>query len=80
MDTTHAIRSVRTKEEENRTERIIYPSHLKSVVVFPAVAVLFCPRGQYIGHKRIDTPIVPTSGAGAIAVAQVRAASTNYSS
>ena len=45
-----------------------------------AVAVLFCPRGQYIGHKRIDTPIVPTSGAGAIAVAQVRAASTNYSS
>jgi alpha-L-fucosidase len=30
------------------------------------------PRDQYIGHKRIDFPIVPTSGAGAVAVAQVR--------
>ena len=30
------------------------------------------PRDQYIGHKRIDVPVVPTSGAGAVAVAQVR--------
>jgi alpha-L-fucosidase len=30
------------------------------------------PRDQYVGHKRIDLPVVPTSGAGAVAVAQVR--------
>jgi hypothetical protein len=30
------------------------------------------PRDQYIGHKRIDLPIVQTSGPGAIAIAQVR--------
>ena len=30
------------------------------------------PRDQYVGHKRIDFPIVPTSGAGAVAVAQAR--------
>ena len=30
------------------------------------------PRDQYIGHKRIDTPIVQTSGAGAVDVAHVR--------
>lgn len=30
------------------------------------------PRDQYVGHKRIDTPIVKTSGAGAVEVAKVR--------
>ena len=30
------------------------------------------PRDSHVGHKRIDTPVVPTSGAGAVAVAQVR--------
>lgn len=30
------------------------------------------PRDQYVGHKRIDTPIVKTSGAGAVDVATVR--------
>ena len=30
------------------------------------------PRDQYIGHKRIDTPIVKTSGSGAVEVAAVR--------
>jgi len=30
------------------------------------------PRDQYIGHKRIDTPVVKTSGKGAVQVAQVR--------
>ena len=30
------------------------------------------PRDQYVGHKRIDTPVVPTSGPDAIAIEQVR--------
>jgi hypothetical protein len=30
------------------------------------------PRDQYIGHKRIDVPIVPTSGDKALPIAQVR--------
>ena len=30
------------------------------------------PRDQYVGHKRIDFPVVPTSGVGAISVSQVR--------
>ena len=30
------------------------------------------PRDQYVGHKRIDMPIVPTSGAGRVRVAKVR--------
>jgi alpha-L-fucosidase len=30
------------------------------------------PRDQYVGHKRIDVPIVPTSGVEALPIAQVR--------
>ena len=30
------------------------------------------PRDQYVGHKRIDVPVVPTSGADAVDVAEVR--------
>ena len=30
------------------------------------------PRDQYVGHKRIDVPVVPTSGAGRVRVAKVR--------
>lgn len=30
------------------------------------------PRDSHVGHKRIDTPVVPTSGVGAIVVEQVR--------
>jgi hypothetical protein len=30
------------------------------------------PRDQYVGHKRIDVPVVPTSGPHAVAVAEVR--------
>ena len=39
-----------------------------------AGAIVACvdPRDQYIGHKRIDVPIVQTSGAGAISIKQVR--------
>ena len=30
------------------------------------------PRDQYVGHKRIDTPVVPTSGPNAIDITHVR--------
>ena len=30
------------------------------------------PRDQYVGHKRIDVPVVRTSGPGAVEIARVR--------